>query len=45
MTDGLVSSIKYTYDKNKKLFSATITVSKNSGMVYEQTIKVRPLNE
>jgi type II secretory pathway pseudopilin PulG len=44
MTDGLVPSIKYSYDKEDRLFSATITVSKNSGMVYEQTIKVRPLN-
>lgn len=45
MTDGLIPSITYEYDKNKAMFSATITVTKNSDRIYEQTIKVRPLNQ
>lgn len=42
MTDGLVPTITYSY--NKDLFTATVTVSKDGDPVSTQTFSVKPIN-
>ena len=45
MTNRLTPSIKYAYDKDANLFTATITIAtKDNDKFLEQEIKVKPIN-